>query len=176
MLPTNLPEMASAVTTGERYLGEAAGEQPVSEAENPADIRYAAMNLLARREHSLEELRIKLGRRFSDKALLDRELDRLTKENLQSDSRYADSFARQRAQRGYGPMRLRQEMRQKGLSDEQVSQAFGNADLDWWKLAQEVYQKKFGTAPPADIKERSKRVRFMQYRGFTMEHLEGLLD
>ncbi|WP_328799288.1 regulatory protein RecX [Sediminihaliea albiluteola] len=145
-------------------------------ADKPADIRYAAMNLLARREHSRQELREKLGRRFSDQLLIDSELQRLSDENLQSDSRFAESFVRQRALRGYGPLRLRQEMRHKGLSDEQLAQALEALDINWYELAFEVYQKKYGRNAAPDIKEKSKRLRFMQYRGFAMEHLESLFD
>lgn len=143
---------------------------------SPADIRLAAMNLLARREHSLKELRHKLRRRFSDEHLIDHELTRLAQENLQSDTRFAESFARQRAERGYGPLRVRQEMRERGLSDSAIATAFDAADIDWYSLAAEVYRKKFGSVAANDIKEKARRVRFLQYRGFSAEHFQGLSD
>jgi len=140
----------------------------------PADIRLTAMNLLARREHSLKELRQKLRRRFADEQLIDHELARLAQENLQSDTRFAESFARQRAGRGYGPLRVRQEMRERGLSDSAIATAFEVADIDWYTLAAEVYHKKFGLAAARDIKEKARRVRFLQYRGFSAEHFQDL--
>ena len=152
---------------------------------NPADVRLAAMNLLARREHSLRELRQKLRRRFSDGPLLEAELQRLADENLQSDQRFADSFARQRAGRGYGPQRVRQEMRDRGLSDADIAVAFERNELDWFALAEEVFRKKFDApaAPgtqqsslqPSDLKEKARRARFMQYRGFSTDHFRHLL-
>ncbi len=134
------------------------------------------MNLLARREHSLAELRLKLRRRFPDEMAVETELQKLVAEKLQSDARYAESFARQRATRGYGPSRVRQEMREKGLSDQVVSAALESAELDWVALAAQVLRKKFGPHDCADIKEKARRVRFMQYRGFSSEHYRQLVD
>jgi regulatory protein len=141
-----------------------------------ADIRVAAMNLLARREHSLGELRQKLLRRFDDPAMLETQLQKLVEENLQSDDRFAESFARQRAGRGYGPARVRQEMREKNLSDIAIARAFEAAELDWWALAEQVFRKKFGEPGALELKEKARRIRFMQYRGFSADHYEHLLD
>ncbi len=143
---------------------------------SPADIRLAAMNLLARREHALGELRKKLRRRFDDEAMLETQLQKLVDENLQSDDRYAESFARLRALRGYGPARVRQEMREKSISDAAIARAFEVAGLDWWALAEEVFRKKFGAPGRVELKEKARRTRFMQYRGFSADHYQHLLD
>jgi regulatory protein len=142
---------------------------------NPADIRLAAMNFLARREHSLGELRKKLRRRFSDEQQLETQLQKLVDEKLQSDERFAESFARMRAGRGYGPARVRQDMREKGVSDTDIARAFEAAELDWDALASQVLHKKFGAKGPADLKEKAKRIRFMQYRGFAADHYQRLI-
>jgi regulatory protein len=147
-----------------------------SAAINPADIRLAAMNLLARREHSLWELRRKLKRRFGDEQLLAAELTRLAEQNLQSDVRFAESFVRHRVGRGCGPLRLRREMRERGLSDSEIALALDGAEVDWHKLATEVFNKKFGATGAADLKEKARRIRFMQYRGFAADHFQHLLD
>lgn len=143
---------------------------------DPADVRFAAMNLLARREHSLSELRRKLRRRFPDGQLVETQLQRLADENLQSDERFAESYAYQRSGRGYGPARVRQEMRERGLTDKDVALAFDAADIDWFALAQETFRKKYGESAPADIKEKARRIRFMQYRGFSADHYQCLVE
>lgn len=145
------------------------------QAVNPADIRVAAMNLLARREHSLEELRSKLSRRFPDRDLVEAQLQQLVQDNLQSDARYAGSLLRQRISRGQGPLRIRQEMRQRGVSSDLVDAAMAEESADWTALAQEVMQRKFGQEPAADLRERARRARFLQYRGFSAEHYQHLL-
>lgn len=139
----------------------------------PVEVRVAAMDLLARREHSLLELRRKLKRRFDNEDLIERELQRLRDDNLQSDERYADSFLRQRSAKGYGPRRVRHEMREKGLSGAEISNAFDRVEVDWYALAAAVMSKKFGDTPAADIKEKARRIRFMQYRGFNGDHYES---
>jgi len=143
---------------------------------DPVAVRFAAMNLLARREHSLGELRVKLSRRFDDPDLINCELKRLVDENLQSDERYAESFVRQRSSRGYGPQRLRQEMREKDLSKEEVAAAFTAADINWPELAEQVLRKKFGTIDHRDLKQLARCQRFMHYRGFSRDHYQHLLE
>nr|WP_240500220.1 regulatory protein RecX [Halioglobus japonicus] len=114
---------------------------------NPNDIRIAAMDLLARREHSRRELKQKLLKRFKADDLIETQLDRLIEDNLQSDARYAESFLRQRMNRGHGPMRIRQEMRQKGISDSEIALAMEEEAPDWFALAEATYQRKFGALP-----------------------------
>lgn len=142
---------------------------------NPADIRFAAMNYLARREHTRKELLQKLKRRFPDTPLLEQEIQRLTDENLQSDERFAENFVLYRSGLGFGLMRVRQDMRHRGLSDFEISVAVDKAEIDWRALAEQVFFKKFGELPAADIKEKAKRARFMQYRGFASDEYQYLL-
>jgi len=155
---------------------ESGGDAVAPAAINPVDVRLAAMNLLARREHSLHELRQKLRRRFPDESVLALELARLQDENLQSDQRYAQSYLRQRSGRGYGPQRVRREMHDKGLSDEQIADAFATVEVDWYELAAQVMRKKFGAVPVTELKEKARRLRFMQYRGFHGDHYQHLLE
>lgn len=142
---------------------------------NPADIRLAAMNLLARREHSVRQLRIKLQRRFPGDERIDEQLSRLTAEHLQCDVRFAASYTRQRISRGYGPVRLREELRERGVAEADSTAAMEELEIDWYALAAEVMHKKFGALAPRDIKEKARRARFMQYRGFATEHYQQLL-
>lgn len=143
---------------------------------NPADIRMSAMDLLARREHSRRELKQKLKKRFNDETLIEEQLDRLSDENLQSDARFAESFLRQRLSRGHGPVRIRQEMRQKGISDTEIEMAMAAEQPDWCDLAEAAYRRKFGKLPPDDIKDKARRSRFMQYRGFALDQYQHLMD
>lgn len=160
------------------------------------DIRVAAMDLLARREHARSELQTKLQRRFDDAALVSRVLDDLAAENLQSDARYAESLLRQRLDRGYGPVRIRQEMRERGVAQARILAALETVDPDWCEAATVAFQRKFGQArelQPEDpgespsyhvrreaqqqrLKEKARRMRFMQYRGFLPEHFRHLLE
>lgn len=151
------------------------GELAQLSALNPADIRIAAMDYLARREHSRLELRRKLKKRFDDDELVEQQLERLVEENLQSDARYAESFVRQRFNRGHGPLRIRQEMRQRGVPDGDIQQALESENFDWFASARSVLARKYGDAPAVELKQKAKRSRFMQYRGFSPEHFKDLV-
>jgi len=143
---------------------------------NAADIRFAAMNYLARREHTRKELFQKLKRRFPDTTFIETEIQRLTDENLQSDKRFAENFVRYRSGLGFGLMHIQQDMRQRGLTDCEIALAIERAEVDWSALAAEAFQKKFGELPAADIKEKARRARFMQYRGFASDEYRHLLQ
>lgn len=144
-----------------------AGEQRLS---SP---RRAAMDLLARREHSRRELADKLRGRFPSEAL-DAALDQLRDEGLQSDSRFAESFVRSRAQRGYGPQRIAQELHQRGIPAEQVTLAMARAEVDWQRLLLDLVERRFGPSPASDRRERARRWRFLQQRGFGSDAIRAL--
>ena len=152
------------------------GPQDLAPADiNSADVRFSAMNFLARREHTQKELIQKLKRRFPDTPLVASEVQRLSDENLQSDERFAEEFVRYRSGLGFGLMHIRQDMRQRGLSDAEILLAIEKAEIDWRAIAERVLLKKFGEIPAADIKEKARRVRFMQYRGFDSGEYQHLL-
>ncbi|MEM1114649.1 MAG: regulatory protein RecX [Pseudomonadota bacterium] len=118
---------------------------------------------------------MKLRKRFEDEELILEQLDRLANENLQSDARYAESLVRQRYNRGQGPLRIRQEMRQKGIAEADIQAILEAGDFDWFDSASKVLARKFDGVPASDIKEKARRSRFMQYRGFATEHFQDLL-
>jgi DNA-binding PadR family transcriptional regulator len=84
----------------------------------PSDVRLAGMDLLARREHSSQEIITKLKKRFGKRlesdAVIHDAVDQLTREGLLSDQRYAASMARQLVNRGGGPSKVAYALRQKG--------------------------------------------------------------
>jgi regulatory protein len=133
---------------------------------NPGDIRLAAMDLLSRREHLLQELQLKLSRRFADSGAISDSLQRLREEGLQSDQRFCESYVHQRSGRGYGPERIRMELRNKGAAAELAELALEACEVDWLALARSTRCSKFGHAIPTDFKEKSRQLRFLQYRGF----------
>lgn len=144
--------------------------------EQLSEIRKAAMDLLARREHSQRELRVKLARKFDDERQIAQALEALEEEGLQSDRRYAEAYLRGRAARGYGPVRIRREMADRGLSDRDIQTAFNLNEINWLDNLQQVVERKYGAAPAVDFQEKSRRARFLQYRGFTPDHIREVLD
>ncbi|MGS2724072.1 regulatory protein RecX [Porticoccus sp. GXU_MW_L64] len=139
-------------------------------------VRLTAMNLLARREHSLSELRTKLVARYGECSEIAPVLDALQQQGLQSDQRFAEAFLRSRLRKGQGPYRIRNEFKQRGIPAQVAEELFQQQQTDWFELARQVAQRRFGEASPADIKEHSKRARFLQYRGFSGEQIRYALE
>lgn len=126
-------------------------------------LREAALNFLARREHSRAELARKLAAHgeAEDVASL---LDALEQEGLLSNTRFAESLANGRLGR-HGSLRLKHELREKGVPEAILSQVVQDARCHDLEGARAVWQKKFGR-PPADSAERAKQMRFLAGRGF----------
>ena len=139
------------------------------------DIRRAAMDLLARREHSFTELERKLSVRFPRESVV-AILTLLQQERLQSDERFAESYVYSRQQRGYGPVRIRSELLQKGVESELISQHLQCYQDDWTTLARKVKEQKFGSRSPADPRERARQIRFLTGRGFSLEQIYAVLS
>lgn len=128
------------------------------------------MDLLARREHSRRELSQKLSKRFPETDVIPQVLDRLEEENLLSDQRFTEAYIRARSNKGFGPQRIQIELREKGVSDTDISIGMEESDVNWFELADRIRTKKFGGIVDSDPKTKSKIFRFMNYRGFKMEH------
>lgn len=138
---------------------------------SPRSCNERAVSLLARREHSESELRSKLQQYDHQESEIEKTLKWLKTNDLQSDQRFTQSYLRHRSQRGCGELRIKQELKQRGVNDTLIAEAFKSAEIDWFALAVAVRCKRFGEQVPADFKERAKQLRFLQYRGFTHEQI-----
>ncbi|ERO61955.1 MULTISPECIES: recombination regulator RecX [Pseudomonas] len=139
-------------------------------------VRRAAMDLLARREHGRVELTRKLRQRGASPEMIDTALDRLTEEGLLSESRYLESFISYRARSGYGPMRIREELGQRGLQRSDIELALRECGIDWQEQLRDVWQRKFAGQLPADARERARQGRFLAYRGYPMEMINRVFS
>lgn len=141
----------------------------------PKAIRKKAMDFLARREYGQSELIKKL----SDKGYVCRMVElgviQLTEEGLQCDQRFSESFVQSRINQGKGPVRIRLDLAQKGVSQSVIEFAIEAAAADWFGLARDVRQRKFGEEQPADFAVKAKQMRFLQYRGFEQDHVQAAL-
>jgi len=140
-----------------------------------ADVEAAAVRLLARREHSRLELKRKLSQRRFDATLIDAVIDKLESERLQSDERFAESFVRTRAERGQGPLRIRAELSQRGVEDAEAEAALEGCECDWAASAVVIRRQRFGAELPETYEERARQARFLQQRGFAMDHIRAAL-
>ena len=139
-------------------------------------VRRTAMDLLARREHGRVELTRKLRQRGALPEMIDTALDRLTEEGLLSESRYLESFVSYRARSGYGPLRIREELGQRGLQRTDIELALRESGINWHEQLEDTWRRKFSGHLPMDARERAKQGRFLSYRGFSMDMISRLLS
>jgi regulatory protein len=136
-------------------------------AKTEPSLHARAMRFLARREHSREELRRKLAARAQEGDDLDALLDDLAKRGWLSDARYAEHAIRAKARR-FGPLKLAQHLRAKGVDDETIALGFRAAGEEGASAVDAVWRSRFNSRP-RDERERARQVRFLQGRGFALE-------
>src|SRR5690606_16211103 len=155
-------------------------------------LRRRAMDLLARREHTRQELQQKLLTRLRRDAeklaeaddsgpaetesanlqtILNQVLDKLEAEKLLSDVRFAESFVTARSHRGYGPRYIRHQLKQKQLDETLLQNSLGAVEEEQWlEQLTSLVARKLGDGPmpvPPD-KEYLRLQRFVLARGFTL--------
>ena len=72
-------------------------------------------------------------------------------------------------------MRIRVELRERGVADGDIEEGLAAAAEDWARIARETRRKRFGLSPPGDYRERARQARFLQYRGFSAEQVRAAL-
>lgn len=156
-------------------------------APRPASIKVRALQWLAQREHSRNELRDKLlrllqGRATGDEVTTpDRDavaaevealLQWLEAHGYLSQARFVESRVHARQSR-FGNLRIQQELKQHGVALSADSQQ----DLRQSELerGREVWRKKYG-APAEDAAGRLRQMRFLAGRGFSMDVVRRIVS
>lgn len=130
--------------------------------------------LLAKREYSEAELRHKLQLKAYGSEEINQAIEQAQTNGWQSDERFAISYVRYRSQQGYGPRRLKQELQQKGIKEWVISQALSEPEIDFFTLAERLFEKK--RPCDWDLKTKQKMWRYMLSHGFYSDHFKHLLD
>ncbi len=139
---------------------------------DPEAARAAAVALLARRDFASSELRATLCAKGFDDAAAEEVIAALTARGVIDDRRYAENYVNWRAQRGQGPIRIAAELRRQGVPDALVDAALASGP-DWHALARRARRAKFGQPPPASWADQARQARFLQYRGFSSDHIRA---
>jgi regulatory protein len=90
------------------------------------------------------------------------------------DARFAQNYVTWHAGRGQGPIRIGAELKRLGVSAELVQAALG-AESDWRAQALRVRTAKFGGQAPATWAAKARQARFLQYRGFSADHIRAAI-
>ncbi|WP_378006098.1 regulatory protein RecX [Aeromonas jandaei] len=136
-------------------------------AEQLAAARSYAMRSLARRESAESELARRLRQQGYQEEVIEAVVDYCRGYNWVNDERYGAMAVRAGAAKGHGPLKVRFDLRRKGLDDGQIDAAFEQPELDWFELAFELLERRAKIADLADFKLRMKWLKYLLGRGFT---------
>ncbi len=133
-------------------------------------LRRAAMDYLARREHSLYELTQKLCKKFPevDKNLLQKVLETLRSEGLQSDDRFTEFYVRYRKLKGFAYQHIKADLSSRRIKSSLIAQHLFIDDEAWQAIAEYLVEKKLRTQKPLEhgSKQHIRLSRFLKSRGF----------
>ena len=151
---------------------KARSDERPEQAADPAAARLAAVALLARRDLPSGELRERLDSRgFAPQATAEA-LSALAAEGAVNDERYAQNYVAYQAARGRGPVRIAADLRARGLPQELIEAALA-AGADWRAQAAAARVRRFGRTAPVTWREKARQARFLQYRGFSADHIRA---
>ncbi len=139
-----------------------------------AEVRDIALRYLGRREYAIEELRRKLVQRGADSKITDTVINELADENLVSDQRFTEMYVRMRVRRLFGPLKIRGELRSRGITDRLIAEVMPGGDDTWFDSASQWASKR--CTGELDYAARAKIYRSLMNRGFTHEQANVALD
>tara|TARA_B100000676_G_C17971317_1_gene783469 strand:+ start:617 stop:1072 length:456 start_codon:yes stop_codon:yes gene_type:complete len=142
-------------------------------------IEARAIKILSIREHSVYELKKKLILKLPDfrTEIIDEVLIELQSKDFLSDERYAEMYVDMRSKKGFGPLRIRGELIERGISRDIIEIELEKLSQDWTTILEKTVFLRFGEYQAGQPRELEKRVRFLNYRGFPESLIRGhLLD
>jgi regulatory protein len=143
-------------------------------ARDPNTARTFATALLARRDYASTELCERLERKGFDRSTVDSLIEELVQERVLDDCRYAANYVSYHAGRGQGPLRITADLLALGLPATVIDAALAGGP-DWRASARELRVRKFGQETPSEWAEKARQARFLQYRGFSSDHIRWAL-
>ena len=134
-----------------------------------------ALVLLVRREHSKKELKQKLEYKGVSSADAQATVEKLTEAGWQDDARFAEQWVRSKVSSGYGPLRIKAELKLHALSASAISSALDTVETSWSALAHEHIRRRFPSAFEQDRAAQRKAADHLLRRGFSMDHVRAAL-
>lgn len=141
--------------------------------ESADELKGRALRLLARREHSRAELARKLAPHAGSGAAVETLLAQMQARKQVSDERFAEARAYQLS-RKYGAERVRRDLLAKGVAEDVAARLAADSRRGDLERAHAILARKY-RSPATTPKERARRIRFLQSRGFSQDVIRGAL-
>ena len=134
-------------------------------------LRRAAMDSLARREHSFYELSQKLLVKFPNATpeTVDAVVSRLRAQNLQSDERFTEAYIRYRKTKGFAYLHIKSDLVQRKVPLPIINAYLFEDDAEWQHIATQLVERKIGAHDKLVFGSKLHRriSRFLESRGFS---------
>lgn len=144
-----------------------------------------ALRRVTNREYGEEELRRKLKQYSDNKQDIDTVLDQMKQAGHLSDDRFIEAYIQSRVRRGFGPLRITAELREKSIRIDAIKQYLSIWQTSWLSLAKRVLEKKHSEKRKRlnivqnDLSDEEGQQsyslaarRFLTYRGFDPEIIQ----
>lgn len=135
-------------------------------------LKSRALNCLARRDHSKQEIINKL-KPFASLDEIMEIINYLENLGFIDDAKFISNYITYK-QSKMGINKLKLELYRKVGDKSLVDQVLDEFDLDQVSAAYAMWSKKF--TYPSDYKEKCRQIRFLLYRGFNMDVINRVLD
>lgn len=167
-MPQSVQEAVTAPAQEEQHQDT---DTPDNTANDVPVLRRAAMDFLARREHSYYELSQKLLAKFpeADPECIDAVLARLRDQTLQSDERFTEAYVRYRKTKGFGYLHIKTDLVQRRVPMPIINTYLYEDDADWQVIAEALVARRLGEGGSVAFgsKEHRRLVRLLESRGFS---------
>ena len=157
------------------------GVRKLERDEQYVDAKQAALDYLAYKPRTEEEVRRKLGQEDVPSPVIEDVIARLYELEYLDDEAYAHDYAHNRfSSKKYGPVRIRRELTERGvdrrLADAAVDELFAEVDVTAaaWTHAEKRWPRLAGEDDPR--RRRQKMYRYLRRRGFTSNTIRPILD
>jgi len=135
----------------------------------------SGVRLLGMREHSVKEITDKLLAKTELSDVVYAVVDDLIDNKYLSNERFTESYVRVRMNRGFGPVKIKAELLNKGVSDSLIEEYLDPGAAVWFDNAKSEHVKKYHDEVIVDYRAWTKRARFLQSRGFNMDQIHSAI-
>lgn len=139
-----------------------------------AKLRAYAYRLLGRKEYSRAELTQKLQQYADNIDEVHAIVEQMIEYNYQNDERFAQQVFRSQLAKGQGPQRIKQKIQQKSVDLQFIADQL--EATNWLGEAYALKVRKFGVEITTDPKIKAKQVRFLQYRGYSLDTIFKVIE
>ncbi len=139
----------------------------------------AAYRLLKLRLRSKKELYQRLKRRKFPDSLINKVIKELEGKGLLNDKDFALFWARSRLERGWAELRIKQELRQKGIDGETQEEVFRILEKEIRKedILKELFERRWQRLEGEDAAKRRRKIfGFFLRRGFSYSEIERIWE